>query len=687
MARRDLRRVVLDVWEGIVYMGEGKKREESCETMNYWREENGKFSWFTEQQKIFSGYGMVLLNDGREIDTRTAKQILKNEERFQDLLGNGTCVTVTYRVGKKLYYQQKLCAYEEGFALARGSVYETGKTVEVKKFFPIIMETPEQNVPDIFRSLSTKMLLVPYDNTMWVRYEAVPLRPGRTSYDMTALYSESNRSGIMMGAVDFDTWKNAVRCSGNDARVMECICGVADAGTHDTCEHGTVKGERVESSGFLFLYGEDYRTLLETYGKILKRKNPPMKWKEGVPFGWNSWSGLAMNINEKNYQEAGEYLGEILQKVGFENNKTTYVNFDAGWNRLSEEQLVKLNEHFHGRNQKTGIYLSPFAFFAGDEKINNEIPSCPGHTFEEILLKDSRGNILSRVDGAVPMDVTHPLWKKYTKNILQKFAEWGFDYLKLDFLSHGAMEGCHYNKDCQTGRQAIAEGYRFLKENLSEEKLGRPFFLSLSIAPLFPQGMGHARRFSCDAFGTAEDTEYVLNALTYAWWQNGTLYQYNDPDHISLYRSFNYERTTEFGEAKARYTSAAISGTVMMLSEDFGEKGIFRNEDQENARIRAQELCSQREIQKIAASGISFRPAESAGTGASSWYTAQIHGQKYVAVFHLKKTPASYVFDLEEEGVGGSEAVELWTGATYKIEDGKLHWSTNKIDAAVFAID
>lgn len=80
--------------------------------MNYWREENGKFSWFIEQQKIFSGYGMVLLNDGREIDTRTEKQILKNEERFQDLLGNGTCVTVTYRVGKELYYQQKLYAYD-----------------------------------------------------------------------------------------------------------------------------------------------------------------------------------------------------------------------------------------------------------------------------------------------------------------------------------------------------------------------------------------------------------------------------------------------------------------------------------------------------------------------------------------------------------------------------------------------
>ena len=52
MARRDLRRVVLDVWEGIVYMGEGKKREESCETMNYWREENGKFESIEDIMKI-----------------------------------------------------------------------------------------------------------------------------------------------------------------------------------------------------------------------------------------------------------------------------------------------------------------------------------------------------------------------------------------------------------------------------------------------------------------------------------------------------------------------------------------------------------------------------------------------------------------------------------------------------------
>ena len=656
--------------------------------MNQWRVENGMFIWQQEGRNVVSGYAVAVLKDGESIDTRKAQMADRTQESFRDNIGQGTCMVITYRTDSGLRYQQKLYVYEEGFALAKGSVYrEDGMPVCVKTVFPLVTMFPGPETPEVFRSLEAKMLLVPYDNTMWVRYEAVPLKPGRTSYDMTVWYSEESRAGMLMGAVDFDTWKNAVRCSGRDARVMECVCGISDAGTHDTCEHGAVTEKCVESSGFLFLYGEDYRTLLETYGEVLKKKNPPLKWNEGVPFGWNSWSGLAMKINGDNYQEAGEYLGDVLRPAGFENNGITYVNFDAGWNRLSEERLKELSMYFHQREQKTGIYLSPFAFFAGDEKMQEEIPGCPGHVFEELLLKDNEGKILPRVDGAVPMDVTHPLWREYTRRILQKFIDWGFDYLKMDFLSHGAMEGRHYDRNCQTGRQAILEGYRFLDENLSEERVGRPFFLSLSIAPLFPQGMGHARRFSCDAFGTAEDTGYALNALTYAWWQNGTLYQYNDPDHISLYRSFNYERATDLGEARARYTSAVISGTVMMLSEDFGEKGKTKTKDQEKARDRAKELCSRSEIQTVAASGISFRPVSSAGTGASSWYTARIHGRQYAVVFHLKRIPASYTLDLRTEGFSGEQAVDLWTGKEYSAEDGKLCWSADQPDAAFFVID
>ena len=121
----------------------------------------------------------------------------------------------------------------------------------------------------------------------------------------------------------------------------------------------------------------------------------------------------------------------------------------------------------------------------------------------------------------LPPDFYDPLLndsKQMTERKFTDFVKWNYDYVKVDFMSHGGMEGCHYDRNVRTGRQAIAAGYQMISAYLSPERIGKPFFISLSIAPLFPCGFGHARRFSCDAFGTNEDVEYVLNAQTYAWW-------------------------------------------------------------------------------------------------------------------------------------------------------------------------
>lgn len=49
---------------------------------------------------------------------------------------------------------------------------ETGKTVETSWLVPLVFYSPENNTLKIWKSLWTQMLLVPYDNTMWTRYEA-----------------------------------------------------------------------------------------------------------------------------------------------------------------------------------------------------------------------------------------------------------------------------------------------------------------------------------------------------------------------------------------------------------------------------------------------------------------------------------------------------------------------------------
>ena len=305
-----------------------------------------------------------------------------------------------------------------------------------------------------------------------------------------------------------------------------------------------------------------------------------------------------------------------------------------------------------------------------------EIPGIAGHCFNEILLRDSKGRLLPRVDGAIPYDVTHPLWKEYTRRKFNDFVKWDFDYVKVDFMSHGGMEGVHYDSSVRTGRQALNAAYQFIDELLKPEKTGKPFFISLSIAPLFPNGYGHARRFSCDAFGTAEDVEYVLNAQTYAWWQNHRLYAFNDPDHSCLLKSFCMDRDSSLGEARARYTASAIAGTVMMLSDDY---------EREEAKERSRILTGNTEVNKVAASRVAFRPTEAGGTSASHCFTAVIDGKQYIAMFSWETGEQIVELDPLRAGLKtGVSYRELWSGKTVQEKDGRISWNIKDCDAALF---
>ncbi len=389
-----------------------------------------------------------------------------------------------------------------------------------------------------------------------------------------------------------------------------------------------------------------------------------------MPFGFNSWAGLEFRLNEDNFRNTGIFLGDVLRPAGYENQGCNYVNMDNGWQNLDSSRFKDLVEELHQHGQKAGIYDAPF--ICSEEDRGREIPGAPGHRYEEIMLRDRQGQVLPKLDGSYPLDVTHPVWKQQMKWKLDRFVEWGFDYLKMDFLSHGGVEGCHYDKAIRTGRQAIAVGYQWIAEHLSKARIGKDFFISLSIAPLFPHGYGHARRFACDAFGRNEDVEYTLNAETYSWWQNGRLYSFNDPDHICLLRSFEMERDSSLGEARARYTASVISGTVMMLSDDY---------ERPEARERAAQLATNQEVNRVARSGVAFCPVSSAGGFAANAYTAVINGKHYLAVFHWEDTKAVEEVDLSRAQLSpGTVWKELWSGKTMQDEQGILRWYADGCD-------
>lgn len=634
-----------------------------------WKYEgNGCFVLYDHALAVMQCYAYATDQAGRKIDTRFAALSDMKQEKGGLLLTfesrNGLCLT------------EKLSVDANGVGIAQCFLSDqSGNQVASNFLVPLAMGPKGKEPPYLWRNLQSKMLKVPYDNTMWLRYEAIAMQAGRYSSDFSVLFDEKTREGILIGALDFSVWKNGIVCPAGSARALEARCGVCSEETHETLPHGMVSGESVASSRFGVLYGPDFRTLLEKYGTILHAQRRPRTWAEGVPFGFNSYAGLGSRLNAENFRETGRFIRDSLMPNGFSNRHTTYINMDSVWSRIPEDTMLDIVEELHRSGQKAGIYDAPFAYFGKDME-TERIPGVEGvHTFAEIMLRDGQGRLINKVDNAHPYDVTHPLWKQWTAWKAKQFIDWGFDYLKFDFLSHGGMEGVHADPAITTGRQAITQAYQYIDQLYSEENVGRPFFISLSIAPLFPCGYGNARRFSCDSFGCSEDIEYVLNAQTYSWWTNGLLYQFNDPDHIVLNRSFCMLRESTEGEARARYTTGVIGGSVMLISDDY---------TQPQARERAIALTGNREINRIAASGVAFRPVDSAGDSASHAYTAQIDGSQYLALFTWNEAPETVTVDCLRAGLPADASwLELWSGKVYTSENGSITWHASGTDAAV----
>ena len=304
-------------------------------------------------------------------------------------------------------------------------------------------------------------------------------------------------------------------------------------GTHDSTNHGYLSGKAVTSDRFVCGYFKDIRDGLIYYGKLAQNKEGIYKYNGSTPFGWNSYSALAMDVSLNHFEETADFFYSELKNFT-DSEGVVFINLDGNFG-LNKYRLKRLIKKLHSRNQKAGTYMFPLCHL----DMMNMLP-LKGSFLKfrkDIVLKLPDNSNYHPIDGKLPIDITIPEAEKDFRLQLRELINMGFDYIKFDFLSHGAVEGQRYNQDIKTGRQALSYFYQILKEELDPIKIGREIFVDFSISPLFPCNYAHGRRCCCDAFGHIEDVKYVLNALTYGFWINNFLYQFSDPDHTVLYSS------------------------------------------------------------------------------------------------------------------------------------------------------
>jgi hypothetical protein len=596
-------------------------------------------------------YGEIRLADGRLRKTTEYARHDVTRRDVKDAFGTGVQVTLRHRAPQEPELRQIFWVYgDRPEAIVRMEA-TAPEGVASNYLAPIVTESPVQ----LRNSGELQSLFVPYDNDMYFRYRSDGWGEGEGdgdgSYEVGALYDDRSRKGIVIGSLDHLVWKSAVRFKRGGG--VRAYAGVTSKYTHDTQPHGTVSGKTVQSPRMLLGHYTDWRDGMERFGDLNAIVRPPLAWKGDVPFGWNSWAGHKAKLNEEHGRVATDFIAKDLPE--FRNDGTAYINFDSFWDNLTKAQRADFVKRAHAAGLKAGIYFTPFTGWGGlDGKVNGT-----SYTFQDIVLKDAKGEPLPKLSGGYPLDPTHPGTQRRNDLQMAEFVELGFDFVKFDFMSHGALEGKHYDPKVPTGTAAYAVGMQLLLDSVAPKKIGRPFFISLSIAPMFPQGFGHSRRISCDVFANIGATEYLLNSSNYGWWTNRRIYQFNDPDHTCVYQPMDEQPTTE-AEARSRTTASVISGGMLLQGDDLTKP---------EARARTKQFFTNEDVLTLARRGLSFRPVngDTATKGGDAFTFVERDGKTaYLALFNFEKAAATKSISLARAGLDPRatwSVRELWTGA------------------------
>ena len=222
------------------------------------------------------------LVSSREYTHRSFKQSAIN-----DVFGAGKVFSVVYTAQGLPTLTQSFYIYPEADYILTDFTLQADSVVASNYMSPVNIDTVQSLAAE---GNDLRMLFVPFDNDCWIRYASHPASfESLTSYEVTAMFNNDTRNGIVIGSVEHDMWKTAITTTCDTVNktfaTMRCYGGVADSLTRDSKPHGTLKGASIKSPKVLLGSFADWRDGLDTYGEANALVAPPKAWNKAVPFG------------------------------------------------------------------------------------------------------------------------------------------------------------------------------------------------------------------------------------------------------------------------------------------------------------------------------------------------------------------------------------------------------------------
>ena len=538
-------------------------------------------------------------------------------ETIQDGFGTGMRINLQHTdAAHRFALLQRITLYrDQPYVLLDVQAISKGgdnSPVETRNISPLAV-LPSRNGSLFVPGNEPRILDMPFDNDDWVgvverkwgvdpsQKGAVPVRVSGISYEVSSVYDNTTLSGIVIGSLSHDFWKTGIayRAAADKGLVdsFTVFGGVATPdnpslphayggqdGTHDHMPHGTRRGGAVQSPVIYLSGGSDVRTAFTGYGEANAQLNGRLSWKGYAPVYWNSFGVEGVLGYEKVMMPPG--VGKISDFIHTLSNFNKYAapvlsidSYDQGI--YTTELLASLSKYGKRQRQQMGFYFIPFALWTWKNQMDQaQLPGTP-YFLRDVILKDNDNKPIAYKDGdwgAFPLDPTHPGTRQRIINELLKAKAINATFLKIDFLTAGALESSsRYDPSVRSGMQAYNQGMKMLK-HLIDSILGPDIFITQAISPLFPHQYAHTRFVSTDVYSHFRDdekgfpnwgsTESSLATGSHMWWVQGTLWPYTNLD-VCVMKNFQKNPDLSEQEIKVRLYAMMVMGSILGDGSDF----------------------------------------------------------------------------------------------------------------------
>jgi alpha-galactosidase len=378
--------------------------------------------------------------------------------------------------------------------------------------------------------------------------------------------------------------------------------------------------------------------------------------------GWTSFSQQTISSNFLTQANMAAQSDALLSS-GLQNHGFDFINIDSGWqgsfdangrpipNSTTFPDIAALVTHIHSNGQKAGIYWIPGVEYPA-VVANSPILGTPYHIQDILVVPYTAGNAFGG-PGTSPyhykIDFTKPGAQEYMNSVVNLFASWGFDAIKLD----GVTPGSYSDNLSIDNRADVAAWAKAIAQS------GRPMWFTISWALDQDylstwQQYANARRIDgdVDCEGNCSTiTDWAMASWRFydlVGWENAAdpAVGWNDMDSLEVMN--NTTSGLSYEERQSVTTLWAMANVPLYLGGDLTTLDSF-----------GKQILSNDEVLAVNQSG---HPATEALAGDTPvWISDLGDGSYYVALFNLNAFPSRVVVPWSSLGFANAARMrDLW---------------------------